>query len=215
MPEVSPSTSYFNASKYATSLFRPTRYEFYIPQLPSLGTPGGGSFFGLQNPTDFRQEMQFSTENVFFPSRNISSEPIKVAGPVEEIPYEATYGQDLDVTLRVSEGFRERLIFETWMNTVQNLKTQNLNYPKNYRCEAYIIGMNINNEKTYEVKLTDVWPKSIGRVNVSQGSFNSIATMPIQLAFRRYFVTYANDITLLGDIYNEGENGKFIRKMIE
>lgn len=190
-------TNFSNMNSKAAGMYQPTRFEFYIPELPSLIHRSLGG-------NEFRKDFQFSVENVFFPGRNISSEPIKIAGPVDEIPYEATYSGDLDITARVSGDFREKNVFETWQDIIINQRTQNLNYPSNYRCRAIIEALNLQEEKVYEIALTDVWPKSVGRVSVGQGLFNSIATMQIQLAFRRYYVTYAEDTRIIGDPVNRG-----------
>ena len=169
MPINDGSNNYYDVKSLAGSLYRPTRYEFYIPELPSLIHSSISQF-------DFRKEIQFSVESVFFPSRNISSEPIKLAGPVDEIPYEATYSGDLDISIRVSGDFKEKVLFETWMDIILNQKTQNLNYPDNYRCDAIINGLNMKNETVFQTLLTEVWPKSVGRISVGQGLTDSIAT---------------------------------------
>jgi len=192
MPINDGSNNYCDVKSLAGSLYRPTRYEFYIPELPSLINSTIGEF-------DFRKEIQFSVESVFFPSRNISSEPIKLAGPVDEIPYEATYSGDLDISIRVSGDFKEKILFETWMDIIINQKTQNLNYPDNYRCDAVINGLNMKNETVFQTLLTQVWPKSVGRISVGQGLTDSIATMQLQLAYRRYFITYSEDVRNIGE----------------
>ena len=192
MPKPTASTNYNDVRSKAGRLYQPTRFEFYIPELPSLIHRQIGA-------SEFRKDFQFSLENVFFPGRNISSEPIKIAGPVDEIPYEATYSGDLDMTVRVSGDFKEKNMFETWQDTIVNQKSQNLNYPDNYRCRAIIEALNLQNEKIYEVALTEVWPKSVGRISVGQGLFNSVATMQIQLAFRRFYITYSDDTRYIGD----------------
>jgi len=208
MPKPTASTNYNDVRSMAGRMYQPTRFEFHIPQLPLL-------IHQSINPTEHRRKFQFAVENVFFPGRNISSEPIKIAGPVDEIPYEATYSGDLDITVRVSGDFREKVLFETWQDIVVNQKTQNLNYPDNYRCEAYVEALNLSNEKIYKIKLTDVWPKSVGRVSVGQGLFNSVATMQIQLAFRRYFVVYSDDRNNIGDLPYQGRNSRFIQDKIQ
>ena len=197
MPKPTASTNYNDVRSKAGRLYQPTRFEFHIPELPLLIHRSLGA-------NEFRRDFQFSLENVFFPGRNISSEPIKIAGPVDEIPYEATYSGDLDMTVRVSGDFKEKNVFETWQDIIINQRTQNLNYPDNYRCRAIIEALNLQNEKIYEIALTEVWPKSVGRISVGQGLFNSVATMQIQLAFRRYYVTYSDDIRTIGDPVNTG-----------
>ena len=181
MPEVG-NVKYIDAYRRAADLYTPTRFEFRVDNIPSgLNTVVQG---------DFSKEFQFSVETVFFPGRNISSEPIKLAGPVDEIPYEATYSGDLDLTVRVSDDFQEKLFFESWMDLIINQRTQNLAYPDTYRCDFSVTALNRSEKEIYQLKLTDGWPKSTGRVSVGQGLTNSIATMQLQLAFRRFFVTH-------------------------
>jgi hypothetical protein len=203
MPINDGSNNYFDVKSLAGSLYRPTRYEFYIPKLPELIHSSISQF-------DFRKDIQFSVESVFFPSRNISSEPIKLSGPVDEIPYEATYSGDLDISIRVSGDFKEKVLFETWMDIIINQKTQNLNYPDNYRCDAVINGLNMKNETVFQTLLTQVWPKSVGRISVGQGQTDSIATMQLQLAYRRYFITYSEDVRNIGQPSRNNKNASFV-----
>lgn len=182
----------------AANLYRPTKFSLTIDTLPEKINPIG------INPFQFNRSFNFDVQDVFFPSRNISSEPIKLAGPVDEIPYEATYSGDLDVTLRVSNDFKERIIFETWMDIVINQKTQNLAYPDSYRCDATISALGLDDTILYEIKLTDVWPKSVGRISVGQGNTDTIATMQLSLAWRKYIITYLrkNSHAYFGDVRN-------------
>lgn len=192
MPTNNGNTSYYDVKSLAAQLYRPTRFEFYIPELPSLIHRSIGA-------TDFRKDFQFSIQDVYFPSRNISSDTYKIAGPVDEIPYESVYSGDLDITVRLSGDFKEKLVFESWQDLIINQRTQNLNYPDNYRCDAIIDALNYRDETVYSIKLTEVWPKSVGRVSVGPGNTDTVGTMLIQLAFRRYFVTYADDVRNIGD----------------
>ena len=180
-----PTPSINQAIGLATRLYKPTKFRFTIPQLP-LRLSNKSSLFG--SPSEIDSQLQFSTESVFFPSRNIASEPQKIAGPVDEIPYESTYSGDLDIAMRVSGDFRERMFFETWMDSTVNRITQEFQYPDSYRCEAFISAEVDDGKELFRVRLTEVWPKSLGRVSVGQGLTDSIATMQVQLAFRRYFV---------------------------
>ena len=183
------------------SLYRPTRFEFRIDQLPYK--------LRQSDITGFEKSFQFAIENVFFPGRAIASETLKLAGPVDEIPYEAVYSNDLDVTAKVSADFREKALFESWMDIVVNQRTQNLAFPNEYRCDATIEALNLQDDKIYEIKLTEVWPKTVGRVSVGQGLLNSYATMQIGLAFRKYVVIYVDKEEYHGDPNNEFVRDKF------
>ena len=180
------STNYFDVKSLAGRLYRPTRFEFYIPKLPTMVN----SFL---NPTQERKNLQFAIQDVFFPGRNLASDTQKIAGPVDEFPYESVYSGDLDITVRVDGEFKEKLMFETWQDLVINQRTQNLNYPDSYRCEAFIDALDLNNKVVYQIQLTDVWPKTVGRVTVGQALTDSVATMVIGLYYRKYTVTHANE----------------------
>jgi len=169
----------------AAQMYKPSRFRLEIPELPYLAGYGpnkGG------NPSEVDTQMIFSVENVFFPSRNISSEPFKTAGPVSEVAYESTYSGDLDITMRLSGDFIERQYFERWMDATVNRTTQEFSYPDSYQCEAFLHAQDYKGKDLYVVRLTEVWPKGIGQVSVGQGLTDTIATMQVQLSFRRYFV---------------------------
>ena len=185
-----PTPRITKAISLASQMYKPTKFRFTIPQLPFqvVGEFAAGTGKGLGQAAEIDTQLQFSTESVFFPSRNIASEPFKTAGPVEEIPYESTYSGDLDVTMRLSGDFRERHYFELWMDMLVNRVTQEFSYPDDYQCEAFIHAEDNKGKDLYVVRLTDVWPKGVGIVSVGQGLTDTIATMQVQLAFRRYFV---------------------------
>ena len=91
--------------------------------------------------------------------------------------------------MRVSASFKERDFMEQWMNLVVSQTTQELQYPDSYRCNAEIEAYTLTEDfSPYSVRLTDVWPKGVGRVTVGQGLTDAIATMQVQLAFRRYYI---------------------------
>jgi len=180
-----PAPSINQAITLASRLYKPTKFRLHIPKLPNV-IANKSTLFGTASQID--TELQFATESIFFPSRNISSEPYKTAGPVDEIPYESTYSGDLDIAMRVSADFKERMFFETWMDSTVNRVTQEFYYPDQYRCNVFISALVDNDKEMFRIRLSEVWPKSIGRVSVGQGLTDTIAVMQVQLSFRRYFV---------------------------
>ena len=89
----------------AANLYRPNRYSIRFDNVPETVNPA-------INSSQFNRSMVFMVENVFFPGRNIASEPIEIAGPVDEIPYSGTYSGDLDITMRISNNFKERVLLK-------------------------------------------------------------------------------------------------------
>lgn len=192
-----PAPSINEALGLAARLYRPTKFRMEIPRLPLLvAQPNAGNLtYGTRAAaTSIDTTLQFSTETVYFPGRNISSEPQKIAGPVDEIPYESTYSGDLDVAMRVSGNFTERTLFENWMNVVVHPVTQEFQYPDEYRCEIIITALTNEEKPIYSVVLTDAWPKTVGRVTVGQGQTDSVALMQVGLAFRKYVVELPNEV---------------------
>ena len=88
------------------------------------------------------------------------------------------------------------------MDIVINQKTQNLAYPDSYRCDATISALGLDDTILYELKLTDVWPKTVGRISVGQGNTDTIATMQLSLAWRKYIITYMKNNVYFGDVKN-------------
>jgi len=180
-----PAPSINEALSLAARLYRPTKFRMEIPRLPLLLAQNDGI---RPSAPSIDTTLQFSTETVYFPGRNISSEPQKIAGPVDEIPYESTYSGDLDVAMRVSGDFTERKLFENWMNIVVDPIKQEFQYPDDYRCEIIITALTNEENPIYTIVLTDAWPKTVGRVTVGQGQTDSVALMQVGLAFRKYVV---------------------------
>ena len=181
----------------ASNQYLPTRFTLQIDNLAETVLSKGSTSIGLT------KSMLFQVDSVFFPGRALGSDTFKIAGPVDEIPYESVYSGDLDITMRVSKDLKEKMLFESWMDMVVNQKTQNLSYPDSYRCDATIRALLPNDEIAYEMRLIGAWPKTTGRISVGHNLTNTISTMQISLAWRRYYVTYTKNVQYLG---NESNN---------
>jgi len=162
---------------------RPSRFlvEFILPA--KLDT---GSLQELK--TDSVRRLSLSCENVSLPGRGVSTTPNRIYGPVREMPHERLFSGDLDLTFRVGKDMFERRIFELWMDLIVNKYSNDFNYFNNYATEMTISQLNLQDEKVYQMRLFDAYPKTINPIGYEVATTDEYVRQSISMHFRKYEV---------------------------
>lgn len=102
-----------------------------------------------------------------------------------EIPYKTDYDA-LEATFYVDGNMLVKAYFDDWIKHIQNAKTRNFNYYDDYICpEMYILVEDLKDNVRYEVKLNEVYPKSVGKVNMGYSN-NDIMVLPVTLQYKNW-----------------------------
>jgi len=158
-----------NIAHYGSSY--PHKYEISFTQLDALSN----------------LRLCVSCETCTMPGRNISTQDIKIHGPITEMPYEVSYSGDLDVTFKLSKDFKERIVFEQWQNEfITNPKTHNIKYLDNYKSEIEITQLDEEDKPIHRVVLEDAWPKTISPIEYGDERGGEINKQRIGFSFRKW-----------------------------
>ena len=160
-------------------------------------------FSGLLGVMDFAQGNRLSlmANTVSVPGRSIASSPNETSlGPSREMPYAPIYENELSIEFYLGKDVFERRAFEAWMDAIVDPTSGRLGYPKDYMCDAYIYILNEFDMPIYRIRLEEVWPKSVGPLEMSNAGGGEIAKQTITLNFTRYVPTI---ITLGGAVAAE------------
>jgi len=142
-----------------------------------------------------------SCESATVPGKTISTQQIKMHGPIHDIPYEESFAGDLDVTFRVAGDMFERTFFESWQQEIVNPYTNNLKYQDTYAETMEITQLDLKDKPIYRCVMEDVWPKTIGPLTIGdEGGANH--KIQIGFSYRKWHSEDPEGPGFLQDIIN-------------
>lgn len=149
--------------------------------------------FPLRHPSrdeQSRRSMLVRCDSVVIPGRSLSTTPYRFYGPARNMPYEPIYSGEMNLSIILSADMRERNFFEAWLNSIVN--------PVNFKFafyDDYISGMAItvldkSDTPAARFIVEEVYPKSIGDIQMGYDRENDFLKMEATLCFRKYYVEY-------------------------
>ena len=147
------------------------------------------------------ENIDMMCNKVTLPNRDVNTASHTMYGPKREMPYAYEYSSKIELTFYGDKFLRQRMFFENWQKKIMNIETHNMNYYDKYvgSMDIFQLGQFDIEQKpqqyqadnasvTYGVRLFEVYPQTIGSIDLTYGADNEIATVPITLNFR----TWAN-----------------------
>jgi len=134
-----------------------------------------------------RNGFRFVCESATIPNQTLFTLDFKLNNlPVLKLPYAIDYGNELNLTFRMSEGFRERKFFLNWMEYIYDINN-GLEYYDNYTNTSLIVLSQIDtsNTKIYNTQFIGVYPTSIGSIDYSWDSDGSYVKQNVTFAYYR------------------------------
>lgn len=113
--------------------------------------------------------LTYRCENAQLPGRNLSTTNSKIYGVTEEYPYASTF-DDISLTFIVTEGMREKNIFDSWLNYINPMSTYNVKYKKDYAVPILINQYDMQNKLSMSVVLMDAYPKAVNQMDLDWAS---------------------------------------------
>ena len=139
------------------------------------------------------ENVDMMCSKVTLPNRDIATAPHLMYGPRREMPYAYQYSANVECTFYGDKFLRQRLFFENWQKKIIDIKSHNLDYYDNYVGSMDIMQLGQFDSKqdddarvTYAVRLYEVYPQTIGSMDLSYGADNEIASVPVTLNFRTW-----------------------------
>ena len=119
-------------------------------------------------------------DSINLPGININTAQIRTFGEMREMPYEFNY-DPIQVSFYVDGQMLIKDYFDQWINSIQRGETRTLNYYKQYICpQMQIYVEDVQDKKTYEVELYEVYPKTVSPI---QMGYDQKDIMKIQVTF--------------------------------
>ena len=154
---------------------------------------------GANYTRELASAMTIRAETVNMAGRNISSfDESNIYGPVKQIPDGITYGEDVNITFIASQDMAERDYIENWQQMIYDAGNWDLNYYNDFigTIDIYTVskhndggkeGGNIQGPKmirTFGIRCQEVWPKTLGATEMSNGAGSELIKIPVSFAFR-------------------------------
>lgn len=167
---------------------RPNRFQVVIPK------PDIAELFTY----DDMLHMSFLCEVSELPGRSLITGDRKIYGPITKMPYQTQYS-DITMTFLCTNTFRERNMFETWIDYIMPVKgekdsTRNIRYKDTYTSQIRIVqfrdDQDIESENDiYAVVLREAFPISIAPqpLNYADDGFHRLS---VEFAYSHYNTEY-------------------------
>ena len=139
-----------------------------------------------------RESIALRAESVNLAGRNISTfDDTNIYGPIRQIPDGITYAEDINITFIMNTNARERTYFERWQELVFEHENWNLHYYSEYIGSLEIYLLDRQFRRGYGIKCEEVYPKTIGAIDLSHGNANTIGKVTVNFAFRYWNPIYS------------------------
>jgi hypothetical protein len=99
----------------------------------------------------------------------IETTSAKTFGEIREMPYQKQY-DNINMGFYVDNNMSVKLLFDAWMNAIQNPVSRTFNYYKDYTTDITIIVYDIANKSRYAVTLFQAYPKTLNAVQMDYGN---------------------------------------------
>lgn len=168
----------FYANLAKSGMARPSRFEVFITP-PS----NNKSRVSAINSPEILRHMTLSCESVELPSQTLATTEYKINGlPVIPLPYSFSYTNQITLTFKLSEDYRERNMFLAWQDLVYR-PGAGFSYYNDYIGTIIVRPMNIANEVMQEFIFRNCFPITIQDLQYNWGSVNENLKQVITFSF--------------------------------
>ena len=129
------------------------------------------------------------------PGHDLQSQSVQYgSAPARDIVQSHDYAGNISASFYLDSHLRERHLFEMWQKMAVNTSTHKANYYDDYIGSLEIFQLDGNNQITYGIKATEVYPTTIGGIEYSYGNENQIAKQSVGFAYRQWWNLTADTI---------------------
>jgi hypothetical protein len=121
------------------------------------------------------------------PGLTVNTTPIRIFGEVRETPTEYNY-EPITLSFYVDRQMHLKAWFDDWIKMIQNGGQRTFRYYDEYICpQMQIFVQDTKDNTTYQVSLYEVWPKSIGSIQMDYASKDVMKlSVTLQYKYWRY-----------------------------
>ena len=187
LAQVNQGEGFARTNRFIVRINPPARTDLFVDDYDM--TPGNNDLESLTT----LENVDMMCNKVTLPNRDINTQPHIMYGPKREMPYAYSFSSSVEMTFYGDKFLRQRLFFENWQKKIMDLGTHNINYYDDYVGSMDIMQLGQFDAKsdddarvTYGVRLFEVYPQTVGSMDLTYGADNEIAQVPITLNFRTW-----------------------------
>lgn len=153
-----------------------------------LGPVGGfiaGLLGGNPAPLNLTSLTSLFCEISGFPGMNIQTKPFKIQGPARPMPTNVEYGgEGITMTFHLDQNMLIKQLFDSWMHSVIQQGTFNINYRANYARPVYIIQLDDQFNWIYVMTLIQAFPRSMEMVYLNHSQKDVTSKLNVVFSYR-------------------------------
>ena len=141
------------------------------------------------------QQLTLHCNSISMPGHDLQAQDMQHgSAPGRQIVQSHDYAGTIAASFYLDSHLRERHYFEQWQKMAVSTTTHKANYYNDYIGSMEIFQLDGNNEITYGIKATEVYPSTIGGIEYSYDSANQIATQAVSFEYRQWYNLTEKDI---------------------
>ena len=161
-------------SSFTTDLARPNRFDVRIPvPLVLFGTPYVSS-----------ENLSYRCEIAQLPGRTFETTERKTYGPIQKIPHLTSF-TDIDLTFLVDDDMKQKYMFDSWLEQINPLNTNNYGYRNEYSTTITINQYDVENKLSYSVDLLEAFPISVNQMDLDWSN-DGLHKLSVTFAFTKW-----------------------------
>ena len=166
----------FLANAFETGIARANRFEVFI-------TPPSGKGFSSLNSSDLLRHLSLTCESVDIPGQTIATAELKINGlTVIPIPYSFSYTNQLTLTFKLSEDYRERNAMLAWQDLVFG-NGRGFSYYNEYVGTIIVRPLDLKNNPIQEFIFRNCFPITVQDLSYNWGSVNENLKQSVTFSF--------------------------------
>jgi hypothetical protein len=134
------------------------------------------------------QQVNLHCNTVGMPGHDLQAQDMQHgSAPGRQIVQSHDYAGFIDASFYLDSYLRERHFFEQWQQMAVSNTTHKANYYDDYIGTMEIFQLDANGEITYGIKAVEVYPATIGGIEYSYDSSNTVALQSVKFQYRQWY----------------------------
>lgn len=144
-------------------------------------------YFNLPwEPDSYLRDVLLFCDQVQLPGTNYNTSDMRTFGEIRKAPYERLY-EDINMSFYVDKEMKNKILFDYWLNQIQDPWTRNFNYYDDYVTDIVIEVQDLKDQSRYGVKLYEAYPKSVGAVQLDYAG-KDVMKISVNFAYKYYHI---------------------------
>ena len=154
------------------------RANRYVVEITAPGHPGGST----------NNTINLHCSTITMPGHNLEQQTQKLGSePAIEIVQGHEYAGNITATFYLDANLETKSWFDKWQEMTFDRDTHKVKYYETYIGEMNIYQLGNDGERAYGIKCTEVYPATIGGIEYSYESTDTIAILSVEFAYKRWY----------------------------